>query len=168
MNDPITDRVAQILSQSGHILVPFDVLYDELASEGLMSWISPEFFETLLLLDERFDVVEGFGATELLGIEEAAVLDAHGFLGGPRVMLRSRATPPEALMLDILFHLKEMNRALEMAWQRRPDDPDLEAELIQMLMLGDMLERELQQALDLSLPPEESFGEMIGDAGNGG
>lgn len=159
MGDPITDRVEQLLTVSDHILVPVDMLYEQLAGEGLMAWIEPDIFEYLLFSDDRFEIVESFGDTALLGLgEDVALIDDYNFLGGPRVMLRSRADPPQALMLDVLFHLQEMNRALETAWHQRPvDNPEIEAELINMLMLGDMLERELRDALDVDAPTQEGM-----------
>jgi hypothetical protein len=52
-------------------------------------------------------------------------------------------------MLDMLLHLKEMNKALETAWNLRPtDNPEVEAELLNLLMMGDMLEREIKRALE--------------------
>jgi len=52
-------------------------------------------------------------------------------------------------MLDMLLHLQEMNKALETAWQLRPEDnPEVDAEILNLLMMGDMLEREIKQALE--------------------
>ena len=43
---------------------------------------------------------------------------------------------------------KEMNEALETAWQLRPEgNNEIEAELLNLLMMGDMLEREIRQAI---------------------
>ena len=73
---------------------------------------------------------------------------------------------PEALKKDVLHHLHEMNTALETAWQMRPDDdPEMEAELIGMLMMADMLEREVKSSLPNGL--EEAVirnAQSLGDA----
>ena len=69
-------------------------------------------------------------------------------LTGPLVMLRERGASTEKIMLDVLLHLQEMNEALETAWQLRPEGNDeIEAELLNLLMMGDMLEREIRQAI---------------------
>jgi hypothetical protein len=52
----------------------------------------------------------------------------------------------------MLLHLQEMNKALETAWQLRPsDNPEVEAELLNLLLMGDMLERQIKQALESGL-----------------
>ncbi len=159
MIDPITSRVMQILSESIHILVPLDELYDRLANEGLMIWMTPELLEQFLMSDDRFEVYEGLADSELFDPMVQSELQTRGLLGGPLVMLQERATSSEEVMMDMLLHLQEMNTALETAWQLRPNDnPEVEAELLNLLMMGDMLEREIKRALDtgsivIDLPP---------------
>jgi hypothetical protein len=149
MTDPITSRVIQILSESSHILVPLDELYDRLANEGLMVWMTPELLEQFLVSDDRFEIYEGLADSELFDPMVQSELQTRGLLGGPLVMLQERATSSEEVMMDMLLHLQEMNTALETAWQLRPDDnPEVEAELLNLLMMGDMLEREIKRALD--------------------
>jgi hypothetical protein len=149
MNDPITNRIAQILNLSPHVLVPFEELYDQLTVEGLMVWMTPELLEQLIASDTRFEIYEGLADSELFNPLVQAELQARGLLGGPLVMLRERGTTTEEIMLDMLLHLQEMNKALETAWQLRPDDnPEVEAELLNLLMMGDMLEREIKRALE--------------------
>lgn len=149
MSDPITNRVARLLGESAHVLVPLDELYDELSNEGLMSWMTPQLFERLLMFDDRFEVYEGLADSDLFNPMVQAELQARGLLGGPLVMLRERGTSSEEVMLDMLLHLQEMNKALETAWKLRPqNNPDIEAELLNLLMMGDMLEREIKRALE--------------------
>jgi len=149
MIDPITNRVIHILSESVHILVPLDELYDRLANEGLMIWMTPELLEQFLMSDDRFEIYEGLADSELFDPMVQSELQTRGLLGGPLVMLEERATSSEEVMMDMLLHLQEMNTALETAWQLRPDDnPEVEAELLNLLMMGDMLEREIKRALD--------------------
>ncbi|MGC9521630.1 MAG: hypothetical protein ACP5HG_07075 [Anaerolineae bacterium] len=149
MNDPITNRLVRILRESSHVLVPMDDLYDRLASEGMMVWITPELLEQLIASDDRFEIYEGLAESDLFNPLIQTELQARGLLGGPLVMLRERGTSTEDVMLDMLQHLQEMNKALEAAWQMRPEDnPDIEAELLNLLMMGDMLEREIKRALE--------------------
>lgn len=148
MSDPITNRIVQILEESEHVLVPLEELYDRLFSEGLMIWMTPELLEDLIFSDERFEIYEGLGGLEFFNPFIQAELTSHGLLGGPMVMLVGRDASSEDIMMDMLLHLQEMNKALETAWQLRPpDNPEVEAELLNLLMMGDMLEREIKHAL---------------------
>jgi hypothetical protein len=169
MNDPMTNRIARILDESAHVLMPLEDLYDRLANEGMMSWMTPELLEGLLISDDRFEVYEGLADSDLFNPMIQAELQSRGLLRGPLVMLRSRATSGEEVMLDMLLHLQEMNTALETAWKLRPqNNPDVEAELLNLLMMGDMLEREIKRALEtgsivVQLDPNEE--NMDVDAG---
>ncbi|MBN2004275.1 MAG: hypothetical protein JXA21_13050 [Anaerolineae bacterium] len=148
--DPISERAAQILETSKHILMPLSELYHNLTAEGLMGWTSPEMFEYLLSEDNRFDIFEGLADAELMRLSGLSDISAYGLLAGPLVMLRRRGTSPEIVQQDLLNHLKEMNSALETAWYLRPTgDAEIESELLQLLMMGDMLERELKHTLQL-------------------
>ncbi len=148
MTDPITNRTAQILAGADALLIPISEIYDMLQAEGWMGWIDEDMFLRLLLSDSRFDVVEGLAGTDILEMILPATFADHRWLSGPRVMLRSRVTSPRAIIVDELDNLAEMNEALEIAWQMyAADDPEIRAELINLLMMADMLERELKYAL---------------------
>jgi hypothetical protein len=156
MTDPITKRTAQLLTTSQNIFIPLTALYEALAAEGLMSWIDLDAFEDFLASDEQFVLLEGLGDLEALAPILNIELDIQDFWDDPLVMLRSRATTPQIVVQGVLEHMHEMNAALETAWQSRPvDDPFVEAELIGMLMMGDMLERELRGALHLYATDEK-------------
>jgi hypothetical protein len=156
MKDPITTRTAHILAQSSHILVPLEDLYDDLVDEGLMAWISPEMFEYLIASDDTFKLVEGLEELEMLTPLMRAELKVQGFWSGPLVMLRQWTAFPSLLLEDLLTHLRDMSSALETAWQTRsPDDPATEAELLNMLMMSDMLAREISGALHVYMESEE-------------
>ena len=149
MSDPITNYIAQLLAESEHVLVPLEALYEQLISEGMTPWIDPILFEELIHADDRFELYEGLGDSELFDPVVRIEVRARGLLGGPLVLLRERRATDEELMLDMLLHLQEMNKALETAWQLRPsDNPEVEAELLNLLMMGDMLEREIKRALE--------------------
>jgi hypothetical protein len=153
MTDPITDYVAQIMIESDHVLVPVETLYARLVSEGMVAWINPMLFEQLIYEDDRFELYDGFGDSEFFNPMVQAELEARGLLGGPLVLLRARRVTDEELMLDMLLHLQEMNKALETAWQLRPSDsPEVEAELLNLLLMGDMLERQIKHALESGTP----------------
>ncbi|MBN1877555.1 MAG: hypothetical protein JXA33_25255 [Anaerolineae bacterium] len=150
MSDPITDRTAQLLNHSEFGLVPLSELYRMLTNEGLMPWIDMDAFSWLIGTDSRFEIVDGLRDIDLLDEDVQFELEMRGLLGGPRVMLRSRKVPPEVVILDLLHQLHDMNAALEEAWNMRPqNDPEVEAELVNLLMMGDMLERELLHVLQV-------------------
>lgn len=169
MNDPITNHIAHILSKSAHVLMPLDDLYDRLANEGMMVWLTPELLEELLISDDRFEVYEGLADSDLFNPMIQAELQARGLLAEPLVMLRDRVSSTEEVMLDMLLHLQEMNTALETAWKLRPQgNPDIEAELLNLLMMGDMLEREIKRALETgSIVVDLTMGDEKADAGRG-
>ncbi len=150
MRDPITARAAQLLEQSPHILVPVNELYSDLAAEGLMSQIDMDMFMRLIEADEEFEVLGGLEDLEMFSSLLRAELEMQGFASGPLVLLRKRARKPAPLIRDILAHLREMDAALEMAWRTHPtDDPEIEGELIQMLLMSNMLTREMEEVLQL-------------------
>jgi len=157
MKDPITARAAQLLTQSSHILFPLEDLYNALEDEGLMAWVDPEMFEYLVATDETFYIIEGLEALEMLTPLLRAELRMQGFWSGPLVMLRLWAAFPSLILEDLLTHLEDMSSALETAWQKRsPDDPFTEAELLNMLLMSDMLAREISGALHVYAESEET------------
>lgn len=148
MTDPITDRAAQLLATSEHIIVPLEELYKDFISEGWLSWLELDVFEALLSVDPRFDVLGGLSDLHDFRPSLLAELEVQGFLVGPLVMLRDRAFAPEVVMLDVLNHLEAINYSLETAWrQHSAQELADEAEILHLLLMGDMLERELKHSL---------------------
>ncbi len=149
MDDPVTWKLIQILRESSHILVPLEELYDRLMEEGWIAWMTLDQLGDLIATDERFEVYEGLAESDLLDPLIQFALQERGLLAGPLVTLRDRTTSDEQIFADMLSHLKEMNAALETAWQLRPPgNPEVEAELLNLLMMGDILEREIRRALE--------------------
>lgn len=148
--DPITDRVAQILATDPDIFVPVKRLYNDLFREGLLAWTPWETFVQLLEADERFEFVEG-PEEEFMAEEDVAELETLGFYGGVRVKLVTRDVSQAEVMGALLRNLQRMNLALEEAWKHRPpNDLEAEAQLTQMLLLGDMMERQVKELLEES------------------
>ena len=157
MKDPITTRTAHLLAQSAHILIPLEDLYNVLEDEGLMAWINPEMFEYLIASDETFEVIEGLEELEMLTPLLRAELKVQGFWSGPLVMLRQWTAFPSLILEDLLTHLQDMSSALESAWQTRSaNDPTTEAELLNMLLMSDMLAREISGALHVYMESEKT------------
>ena len=147
MPDPITDRVVRILTHNPETFVSLEQLYDVLVSEGLMAWTDLRTFARLLEVDERFDLILELAQMFTFENPLPAELGSLGMPGGPWVMLSSRRDFPRQLLRDLLSHLHRMNLTMEQAWVKFSDNPRVQANLIGLLMLGDMLERQVQGAL---------------------
>jgi hypothetical protein len=148
--DPITERAAQILTTDQEIFVPLERLYQVLSNEGMMGQVNLDMFEWLLISDERFEFIEDledeiFGG--LIDPDVNAELEGLGFFGGPRVKLRARQVTALDMMDSLLRQLKRMNKSLENAWRSRTEDPEAREGLLHVLMVGDMLERQVRQML---------------------
>jgi len=157
MPDPITDRASQILASKQESFIPFEQLYDALAREGLMAWIEPRDLLKLLLDDERFEIVEGLEEVILLEDGETGnEMEGINMLGGPWVMLRERNISTLEVMSDLLTYLHQLNQSLEQVWKHLINDPETEGEIINMLLLGDILERRVRETLKQVI--EENLG----------
>ncbi len=164
MADPITDRAVQLLSAETGVFMSLEDLYNTLASEGLMAWIDPDTLLDLIESDERFEIIQGLEDFIMLEDDETGdEMEGLNLLGGPWVLLKDRDASPLEIMTDLLQHLHRMNQTLEQAWKRAFNDPAAESELINMLMLGDMLERKVRETLrqvlretlgEASVPPQ--------------
>jgi hypothetical protein len=151
MSDPITDQTVYLLELDPAIFVPLETLYDVLFEQGLMAWIDVEMYRRLLSADERFEVLGGLD--ELLFGEDIDTwndLNVLDFLSGPWVRLRKRVISSELVLYDLLQYLQDMNETLEVTWQYLPEGPDSKEarrDLLNMLMWGDLLERQIREAL---------------------
>lgn len=162
MSDPITNHIAHLLETSDHIVIPFDRLYQTLVAEGWMPWIDTDMLESLIVDDPRFELLDGLSEIDTFRPALLAELEIQGLLLGPLVMLRDRASSSEVVMLDLLNYLQAMNRTLESAWHKHSaQEMADEAEILNLLMMGDMLERELKQSLNLELFPRGEVLETV-------
>jgi len=158
ITDPISNRVVQILQTSERIVLPLQELYQNLTIEGWLTQIDIAMFEYLLASDKRFELLEGLNSTDIINTSLLGQFDIRDIFAGPLVMLHNYAISTETVLLDVLRHLQEMNLALEHAWQARPvNDNELENEILSLLMMGDMLERQIKHSLHLDplMPLEE-------------
>lgn len=164
MTDPITNRVLNLMAQESELFIPLRRLYRMLSGEGLLVRTDLSTFRQLLASDERFELFPGdLTEDEALNPELEAALEVLDLYPGERVKLRSRQASDSDLMRGFLTHLRQLNGVLESMWRvRSGDDPEGEAEILQMLLWGDMVEREVQQLLselDASAPGESVFDE---------
>ncbi len=149
--DPITDRVARILAVDQEVFVPLERLYQILENEGVMSRIDIDMFEWLLISDDRFEFVENLEDEIFEGLinpEVDAELEGLGFFTKrPLVKLSIRQATAIDMMDSLLRQLKRMNKSLEKAWRSRDNNPAAREGLLHVLMMGDMLERQVRQLL---------------------
>jgi hypothetical protein len=149
--DPITDRVAQILAVDREVFVPLERLYQILKNEGVMGHINIDMFEWLLTSDDRFEFIENLEDEIFEGLidpEVDAELEGLGFFAKrPLVKLGIRQATVVDMMDSLLRQLKRMNESLENAWRSQDNDPEAREGLLHVLMMGDMLERQVRQLL---------------------
>ncbi len=149
MDDPITQRLAQMLRENENIFVPVGELYDRLAAQGMGVWMDEGLLVRLLMEDDRFIVLDGL--EEALFSDDSLLaqrLRELGLLHGPWVVLSERVVSPSVVMADLLHYLRELNAALESAWQSMTgEEPEVAEDILNLLLMGDMLERQVKEAL---------------------
>ncbi len=160
MSDPITKHVFHILLKEKEVLVPLSDLHRRLLSEGMLLQIDPPMLEQMLREDSLFRVIHGIQDLKLLHLSAQAHLHNYNFINGPYVMLRLWDAYPPLVLHAVLRQMHDMNIVLEMAWKMKSDVDPAESEmLLHLLMVGDLLERELRQALSKQLPQHTSSAE---------
>ncbi len=149
MDDMITRHLERLLRESKNIFVPVDQLYEQLVAQGMGPWMDEDLLLQLLVEEGRFIVLDGL--EEALFTEESLFsqrLRELGLLRGPWVVLGERILSPSVVMADLLHYLRELHTALEAAWQTMAsEEPDVADDILSLLMMGDMLERQVEQAL---------------------
>jgi hypothetical protein len=151
MSDPITRRAEQLLICEPESFVPLERLYEVLLQEGLMAHVDRWTFRLLLEVDARFEVFDWLEETLLPGpLEEMVGLEILDLFHGPWVLLTARKSFPLEVMQDLAHHLHRLNEELERTWRHLPDLPGVEeakAGLVDMLLLGDLLERQIRRSV---------------------
>lgn len=154
----ITNRAAAILAHHPDIIVPVAQLWRDLQVEGLTTALPLEDFIGLLEADPRIEFLDdidfGDGDPEM-----AQVMDALGFVSGPRVKLAARELTAEhvAHMLD--RSTQRLVDALKEAWNLRPvGDPETDLELLLAIEAAEELQRSVRAAFEdeLDNPPQSS------------
>lgn len=150
MDDPIITRTIEILETDPDFFVPLKKLWLMLQGEGLALDLEIESFSRMLRKDERFefttgvDHAEGFDDTPELADEMGQEMEMLGFYSGERVKLVSREMKAEDVFAAMTRSMARMNEALQSAWDARPEgDQEIEDQLIDILAVGQKLEREL-------------------------
>ncbi len=155
MSDPITKHIFHLLLQDSTVLVPLEDIHRRLLSEGMSLQVTLPMLEQMLRGDAMFHIVNGIQDLEMLHLSAQAHLHRYNFINGPYVMLKLWDAYPPLVLHAVLRQLHDTNTVLEMAWKMKQEtDPAGSEILLHMLMVGDLLERELQQALTAQLPQE--------------
>jgi len=160
----ITDRAAAILARHPDIIVPVTQLWRDLQVEGLTTALPLEDFVGLLESDSRIEFMDGldFGESD---VETEMVMDALGFVNGPRIKLVSRELSAEhvAHMLD--RSTQRLVDALKEAWEYRPiDDLETDLELLMAIEAAEELQRSVRAAFEDALE-DPSEGQLAGEPG---
>ncbi|OQY18393.1 MAG: hypothetical protein DRP79_08170 [Planctomycetota bacterium] len=156
MDDPIIARTIEILDTDPDFFVPLKKLWLMLQGEGLALDIEQEELGRMLLEDKRFEFT--FGAEHAAEFEDDApelaagmgrVMEMLGFYSGERVKLTSRKMTAEDVFAAMTRNLTRMNEALQGAWEARPaGNQEIENQLIDILAVGQKLEREIQALVE--------------------
>lgn len=157
MDERAMARVVEILETDPDFYVPVKKLWMMLQGEGLALDLDLEGFHAALVADGRFEFIEGVNHSE--GLEDdpdfEMEMEALGFFSGPRVKLASREITTEDVIAGLTRSLRQLNEALQSAWEARPaDDPEAEQMLREAMDLAEQLEQEALHMLEV--PPEES------------
>ena len=150
MDAPLIARTIEILETDPDFFVPLKKLWLMLQGEGLALDIEMDDLGRMLREDERFeftagiDHTQGFDDTPGLADEMRQEMEMLGFYGGERVKLASREIRAEDIFAAMARSMTRMNEALQGAWDARPEgDREIEDQLIDILAVGQKLEREL-------------------------
>ncbi len=169
MSDPTIERVSEILETDPDFYVPVKKLWLMVQADGLATDTELSEFQAMLEADDRFEFAEGvdhnagFEDDPELAAEMQAEMEALGFFSGPRVKLTSREMTKEDVFAAMARHLQRMNDALLGAWETRPDDPEVEDDLIDLLLASQRLGREMSQLIAGELPPEDDVEDTLAD-----
>ncbi len=151
MDAPFITRTIEILETDPDFFVPLKKLWLMLQGEGLALDIEMDDLGRMLREDERFeftagvDHAQGFDDTPELADEMRQEMEMLGFYSGERVKLASREIKAEDIFAAMSRSMTRMNEALQGAWDARPEgDQEIEDQLIDILSIGQKLEREME------------------------
>lgn len=151
LTDPITTCVAQLLTESAEVFVPFEQIYEALEREGLLAHFDAPTLLEFLEDAGDFQVLGSFSHLGFLDAETATGLELLSNMTGPWVVLRARLSSPATTMGELLRHLHQINHAIELAWYQTETVPEAQEDLLGLLLLGDLLERKVRLALATAL-----------------
>jgi hypothetical protein len=152
MSNPIIERVIEILETDPDFYVPVKKLWLMLRSEGLIGDTELSKLQTMLQTDGRFEFIEptDHSTDPEHSPTVQAEMEALGFFGGPRVKLISREISNEDILAALASHVDRLNEALRAAWETRPEDSQVEVDLMQLLMASQRLGKEMNKLFNES------------------
>jgi hypothetical protein len=162
MDNFAMSHVIEVLETDPDFYVPVKKLWLTLLGKGMVLDVELEEFHRMLLTDTRFEFTPGvdhkeeFEGDPALAEEMEQELESLGFYSGPRVKLVSREMSQEDVFAALARSLTRMNEALQGAWETHPEgNQEIEDQLLDILAIGQKLEREIQELIDDS--PEKSL-----------
>lgn len=148
----LMQEVVEMLEAAEDFIVPARQLYHDLERADLIRGLTVDAFIETLRSDGRFRLFEASDdeADDALDVLEGdAEMEAMGFYGGPRVMLRDRMPTREDVLSILVRKADKTFSTLQKAWDVRPDgDEETEDQLLDALAKAQRLKRELQSLLD--------------------
>ncbi|MFP4345395.1 MAG: hypothetical protein ACLFU8_11940 [Anaerolineales bacterium] len=160
MSDPITRRAEQLLICEPESFISLERLYRTLLQEGMTLHVDRQTFRRLLESDPAFEIFNWLGeallADQMKTLEGLEILE---LFDGPWVLLAARKSFPLEVLQDLAHHLHRLNEILERAWRHLPNLPGTEktrAGLIDMLLLSDLLERQIRGSVLVALNEQRS------------
>ena len=154
MDERSINRIVTILESDPDFFVPVKKLWLILQGEGLALDAELSDFHSWLEADDRFEFIGGVDHTEGLEDDPATAaemereMEALGFYSGARVKLASREMTSTDIFAGLSRSLSQMNEALRSAWEARPEgDRETEDQMIEILALGQKLEREIHELI---------------------
>ncbi len=155
MDERTVNRIISILETDPDFFVPVKKLWLMLQGECLALNVDLETLHDWLQADGRFefdpgvDQKEGFEDDPAFAAELEREMEALGFYSGPRVKLIAREMTAADIFAAMSRSLTQMNTALQSAWETRPvDDQETEAQMLEILALGQKLDREIRELIE--------------------
>jgi hypothetical protein len=157
--DEATDaRLVEILESDPDFYVPVKKLWLMLQSEGMAQDLDLEAFHAGLADDPRLEFIENVDqAVRADGDPElAAKMQMMGLFDGPRVKLVARPMTTGDVLDGLRRSLRQLNEALQGAWDSRPEGDQVSEEILRDAMeMAERLEREVDDVLEDQEPEQE-------------
>jgi DNA-binding Lrp family transcriptional regulator len=175
MSRELLDAVEEILKNDADVVVPAKKIWRMLQFDEEFQKISVlPFGEFISLLreDGRFEFLppvqygEMFdGLTEEEKAEREREMEDLGFFSGERIKLREAKLTGEVLAGMIEKSVDKMMRALQGAWGSKPEDPEAEKRLLEIMKRAKKLQGDIQKIVerirngDIPQDPDKFVGE---------
>jgi hypothetical protein len=158
MSKELLDAVEEILKNDADVVIPAKKIWRMLqfAEEFQKISVLPfREFVHLLREDERFEFLPPVqyggmfdGLTEEEKAEREREMEELGFFSGERIKLREVKLTGEVLATMIEKSVNKMMRALQGAWSTKPEDPEAEKKLLEIMKRAKKLQGDIQKIVE--------------------